>query len=115
MCSLACGRDNEMLARIKWIPKNLGGRSKPPLGTGSPPYAAVVRYCDSIEDGPPQVAWSLVIEKVHDLDDPLEWMANIRYLVEDAPQEELRPNRRFELYEGRRCVATGYILNDEHI
>ncbi len=99
-----------MRAQVLWKSKAEGGRSKPPAGVGSPPYATVVRFIDTIEPWPPENAWSLVIEKINSESDEFNWMANIRYLVDEAPHKELRPNREFELYEGGKVVATGIIL-----
>lgn len=39
-----------------------------------------------------------------------DWIADIRFLFEDAPQELLSDGARFELYEGKQCVARGTIL-----
>lgn len=102
-----------MQARIRWKTKESGGRSKPPTGVGSPPYATVVRFRDTEEPWPPANAWSLVVEKIQTQSDEYEWIANIRFLVDEAPHDELCPNREFELYEGAKCVATGVILESQ--
>ena len=99
-------------AVIEWIPKEQGGRSRPPAGVGSPPYAPVVRFTEPEEPWPPPIAWTLVVEKDEALSGPLRWISDVRFLVEDAPHEALRSGRRFELYEGPRCVARGRILDD---
>ena len=101
-----------MHAKITWKREENGGRTKPPAGIGTPPYATVVRFCDSDEPWPPANAWSLVVEKIEDTSNEYEWLAEVRYLVDDAPHEELRFNREFELYEGGKCVAIGTILSD---
>ena len=101
---------NQMEARIRWKTKEEGGRARPPAGAGSPPYATVVRFKDSDEPWPPPNAWSLVIEKVESQSDEYNWNANVRYLVDDAPHDELRVDREFELYEGGKCVATGVLV-----
>lgn len=87
-----------------------GGRKKPPPGGGSPPYAAVVGFPDSEGPQPPSEAWSFVVEKVEDEGDEYQWLANVRFLVNHAPHDELRPNRHFVIYEGARAVAFGTLL-----
>lgn len=99
-----------MRAQVHWKTKAEGGRSKPPAGIGSPPYATVVRFTDSDEPWPPENAWSLVIEKIESESDEYDWVADIRYLVDEAPHDELRPNRQFELYEGAKLVASGILM-----
>ena len=44
-------------ALVEWIPKELGGRTKPPTGGLSPPYATVVRFPALGEAWPPPNAW----------------------------------------------------------
>lgn len=97
-----------MEATIEWKTKEEGGRLKPPHGEGVPPYATIVRFMEPNDPWPPESAWSLVVEKKAELD-PHHWVANIRFLVENAPKERLKPGQRFELYEGNRCVASGVI------
>ena len=99
-----------MRARITWKRQQEGGRTKPPAGIGTPPYATVVRVRDSDEPWPPANAWSLVVDKIESESGDHEWIANVRFLVDGAPHYELRPLREFELYEGRKCVATGVLL-----
>ena len=99
-----------MRAKVHWKTKAEGGRLKPPAGVGNPPYATVVRFTDSDEAWPPENAWSLVIEKIESESDEYDWVADVRYLVKEAPHDELRANRQFELYEGGRLVATGVLL-----
>lgn len=96
-------------ARIIWKTKEEGGRSRPPAGVGKPPYATLVRFIDSGGPWPPPNAWSLVVEKIESQSDEYHWVANVRFLVDDAPMGELRANREFELYEGGKCVATGVL------
>ena len=101
-----------MRARIVWKTKEQGGRSNPPAGVGVPPYATVVRYTDNPDPWPPRIAWSLVVEKLETQGDEYHWVANVSYLMNDAPKSELRVGREFELYEGGKCVARG-VLSDE--
>ena len=98
-------------ATIKWMPKDQGGRSKPPLGTGVPAYSAEIRFAE--EPWPPvDTSWSLVIEKRESESSEYHWIADVKYKMENAPHDSLRPGRPFELYEGNKCVATGTIMGD---
>ena len=99
-----------MNARIHWKTKEDGGRSNPPAGVGSSPYAPIVRFKDASEPWPPHVAWSLVVKKVLELSEEYEWVAQVHFLVKEAPVAELSVGREFELYEGGRCVATGVLI-----
>lgn len=99
-----------MRARVIWRSKEEGGRTKPPLGEGAPPYATVVRFLDINEPWPHDNVWSLVVEKIEAPDDEKEWVANVHFLMPEAPADALRPDRAFELYEGGKCVATGILL-----
>lgn len=101
-----------MRAFVEWIPKEQGGRVLPPAGVGSPSYATVVRFRDDDASWPPPIAWSLVVEKVEALSEHYKWIADVYFLVSNAPHESLRPGRQFELFEGSRCVARGKILED---
>lgn len=92
-----------MRAIIDWIPHDQGGRFRLPSGAeGS--YTTVVRFLDESWPGP--VAWSLVIDKISG---DRSWVADVRFLADDAPHEGLIPGRQFELYEGARRVAYGTI------
>ena len=95
-------------ALVEWIPKDQGGRAKPPLGLGLPPYATEIRFIDG-NRWPSSDAWSLVIEKNESLSTEFRWVADVHFVVEEAPHESLREGRAFELYEGNKCVARGQI------
>ena len=98
-------------ATLEWIPKELGGRSKPPLGEGEPPYATVVRFPKSGEAWPPPVAWSLVVRKVDSVEEPFKWIAEVHFRVEEAPHHLLVAGTEFELFERSKCVARGRITD----
>jgi hypothetical protein len=99
-------------AIVEWIGKDQNGRTKPPLGIGTPAYATVVRFAD--EPWPPiNGAWSLVVVKDEQASIENRWVANVHYLMEEAPHDSLRIGRLFELYEGNKCVARGRITGDE--
>ena len=100
-------------AEILWGTLAETGRKAPPSGSAPHPYSAPVRFSDVSEPWPGATVWSLVVERADTAEtsaDPLRWIADIYFLFPDAPHDELRPGRQFELYEGRRCVARGKIL-----
>lgn len=94
-------------ALIHWRSLDEGGRPAPPLGEGPHPYTTVVRFHG--DELYPDVAWSLQVHKLETLDE-LSWNAEVHYLVSEAPHDNLVRGRKFELLEGRRCVAEGVIL-----
>src|SRR5947208_1328344 len=98
-------------AILEWIPQELGGRNKPPAGVGEPPYATVVRFLSTGEPWPPPVAWTLVVQKIDVADDPLQWVAEVKFLFDEAPHHLLTEGAEFELYEGKKCVARGQIID----
>lgn len=100
-----------MRAMITWKRMEDGGRTSLPAGVGTPPYATVVRFCDDDGPLPPANAWSLIVEKREEAGSAYEWLAEVRFLFDEAPHAELRPRREFELYEGAKCVAAGKLLD----
>lgn len=101
-------------ALIEWLPKEDGGRSKPPPGVASPAYSTEVRFIGG-PGWPAGEAWSLVVTKRQELGSESRWLADVHFLVQDAPQEYLEEGRRFELLEGSKCVARGRILVPQDI
>jgi hypothetical protein len=97
------------LAEIRWIPADEGGRVRPPE-VGGPSYAPTVRLLDSDEPEVDETMWSLVVRKLEEGEDECEWLAEIAFALDSAPHEALTTGRRFELYEGARCVAVGRVL-----
>jgi hypothetical protein len=92
---------------IRWMSAAEGGRNHPPEG---PTYSTVARFEDE-RDKWPREAWSLIVEPVKSFGQGGEAvLANVRFLVDEAPRELLRPGARFELCEGRRVVAKGVVL-----
>ncbi len=94
-------------AKIHWVQPEQGRRTSLPTGKR---YAAVSRFQEDAERWF-QEAWSIVLE----FDEPPVKQGNpsiarARFLVERAPIERLQPGRAFELYEGKRCVATVEIM-----
>src|SRR5262245_2847156 len=92
-------------ARVTWLASEHGGRRLPPSG---PRYVAPARF-ESQAAGPAGANWRLVIERMSQLPGSVEWIGEVRYLADEAPQELLSPGARFELYEGKKCVARGVI------
>lgn len=92
-----------LCAEIEWLCADVGGRKSPPTG---PQFVAPVRFEDEPWETWSQNAWSLVVELI-EASDAFHWKARAAYLMSDAPHAQLRPGRRFELYEGHRCVARG--------
>ena len=97
-------------AIVEWIPRELGGRTKPPECLGDQTYSTAVRLLDSGEPWPPPILWTLVVRKSKVLDHPMRWLVDINFLVDEAPHHLLVENTKFELYEGKRCVAKGEII-----
>lgn len=95
-----------MRAVVDWLRSDEGGRQQPPTGESATPYSAVVRFAG--EPWPSSAAWSLVVEKIQS-NGPYCWVADVHFLVADAPQEMLAEGRAFELYEGKKRVASGMI------
>lgn len=94
-------------ALIEWIPKDQGGRTKPPTGVGSP-YSAVVHFVG--DPWPHAEDWSLVVIKNEPQSTEFKWLAEVHFLVDAAPHDSLYEGRAFDLYEGKKCVAHGRIV-----
>src|SRR5579863_5421159 len=92
-------------AMISWISSEDGGRKQPPSG---PRYVTVARF-EEDEKGAEE-AWSLVVDFEKQFKDPRLLLANIRFLVDEAPHHLLHRGSRFELLEGRKRVAKGIVL-----
>lgn len=96
----------KMRALINWLKTEDGGRRRPPTGDTRTPYSTVVRFAE--QQWPSSSVWSLVVEKVRAIDQ-YTWEADIHFLVPEAPEEFLSTGNRFELYEGKKRVASGTI------
>ena len=94
-----------MKATLDWHRADEGGRETIPSGKR---YSTVARFEDAASDWP-EVAWSIVLEKMEVVGGQRRMIATIRFLSSEAPQHLLRPGSRFELYEGRKCVAKGVV------
>jgi hypothetical protein len=96
-------------AKVMWLSPSEGGRASLPDGTR---YVTISKFPD---DGPrwPDGAWSVVL----DFDQPPSLqgtpsLGRASFLVENAPQDRLRPGTRFDLHEGLRKVATVELVGD---
>ncbi len=94
-------------ARITWLKPEEGGRRVPPSG---PRYVAPARF-DAQAAGLEGANWSLVVDLQSHPAGATDWIAEVRYLVGEAPHEVLLQGARFELYEGKKCVARGVIIS----
>lgn len=95
-------------ALVSWIPESKGGRRTPPTGTGpSPGYSTICRFADDASW--PQTAWTLVLRLERAYGEGRYWLADVQFLVPEAPHHLLKDGARFELYEGRKMVATGLV------
>lgn len=93
-------------AEISWVPKNEGGRDSPPLG---PRYITVARFEEEKEKYPKE-AWSLVVEFSRMASESHELIADVSFLMDDAPDYLLHPGSKFDLFEGRKLVAKGEVI-----
>ncbi|HET6882867.1 MAG TPA: hypothetical protein VFI31_22050 [Pirellulales bacterium] len=102
-------------AMVEWIAEASGGRTKPPPGLAAPAYSTEVRFIDGGPKWPSSEAWSLVVTKRRELGSEYRWLAEVQFLVKDAPEECLADGRTFELLEGNKCVVRGRILVEQDI
>jgi hypothetical protein len=96
------------LARVCWVPEAEGGRKVPFTGSR---YSTVARFED--DKSWPDEAWSLVLNFNEPTNGSHCVMADVHFLVAEAPVHWLTQGSKFELYEGRNCVARGEILSDQ--
>ena len=91
-------------ALLQWIKREDGGRMLPPTG----PCFYAVGWFPEYEKRHEE-AWSLKIEFISQPDDSLTQKVKVSFLFDEAP-DLLHPNCIFELYDGRKLVATGKIV-----
>ena len=97
------------VAEIRWIPEELGGRKSPPnLGAA---YSTLARFAHESDSHYEQNSWSLVLDMLDAPGPDLRQRAAVRFLVDCAPENWLVPGARFALFEGKRRVADGVILD----
>jgi hypothetical protein len=97
---------NWMSAQIEWIRHEEGGRKQPPSGEEPPVYWAVVKLLDA---EPQANSWSIYARKLSSTAEGFLWDAAVQFRVPEAPHDLLTEGRRFELYEGAKCVAHGVV------
>jgi hypothetical protein len=99
-----------VIAKIRWLRSNEGGRSAPPSG---PHYSTVARFEPQTEEQWRKEAWSLVLDLEGSPDENWNQIARVRFLADeaDAPIRWLQPNSSFALFEGHRKVAEGTVLS----
>src|SRR5262249_16698388 len=97
------------VAEIRWLPAKAGGRTAPPEGGAT--YSTLARFSHESEEQWRREAWSLKLHLLEPADSNGLQRARLQFLPEARPTECLKPGARFELYEGRRRVAEGVILD----
>ena len=94
-----------VIAEVKWIPKELGGRSAPPIGGK---YCPIIRFNDTGNNG---YEWSAEI-LCTEMDSNFVSIIELSYLMDEASFENLKLGNDFKLYEGALLVAKGKIIMD---
>lgn len=90
-------------AKIHFFSSAEGGRRSPPSG---PTYSTVGR-AEGADDTTGR--WSMVLTFEGAPDAGGDVVAQVRYLVPDAPHHQLLTARTFELFEGGHRVAVGVV------
>jgi len=97
-----------VLAKIRWLKPDEGGRPAPPPG---PRYSTVAKFESQSDHQWQKDARSLVLNVEGTPDGTGSQTAWVRFLAEaDAPADWLQPQRSFDLFEGSRKVAEGRVL-----
>ena len=89
-----------------WLRSSEGGRKHLPTRNQ---YSTVIRFCDpALQNG--SSTWSVVLV-LRNLNTPcLTMLAEMSFLVEQAPVDVLRIGFSFELLEGAKVVAKGVVI-----
>lgn len=100
-------------ASVRWLAQAIRGTSHLPPTLR---YVALSRFP---EDGPqwPDGAWSVELRFAippSEQTEGLETRARVRFLMDDAPAERLRPGARFRIYEGPTPVAEVEVVGPEN-
>ncbi len=96
------------LSQICWVSPEEGGRKTPFKGSH---YVTVARF----EEEPNRwqtESWSLVVDFREESSNDGSALADVKFLVEEAPSYLLHAGSRFELLEGPHVVAKGKVLAD---
>lgn len=96
------------LAKVCWAPETQGG---PKVPSPVRRYVTVVRFDE--DKRWPDEAWSLVLNFNEPSNISNCVVADVHFLVEEAPAHLLAKGSKFSLFEGSHCVATGEILADQ--
>jgi hypothetical protein len=97
-----------VLAKIRWLKPDEGGRTAPPHGQQ---YSTVAKFDKQTEEAWYKDAWSLVLNAQGVPDETWTQTAWVRFLAEEkAPVDWLLPGNRFALFEGSKKVAEGVVL-----
>jgi hypothetical protein len=97
--------NNSHRAMISWISAEDGGRMQPPPG---PKYIGVVQFEEDPSE--PFGAWSLAVNFERRFSGGKVILAQVQFLVDEAPDQLLHSGSRFALFEGRKRVAKGVVL-----
>ena len=95
---------SKMMAKIKWLTEEQGGRQTIPWGDKYGPI--VIIKGDLLNQT--EAVWSLLVSNKESVSE-FETIAEIKYLFENAPNN-LYAGIEFELYEGNKLVANGIVL-----
>jgi hypothetical protein len=98
-----------VLAKIRWLKPDEGGRVEPP---GGQRYSTVAKFQSQTDEEWLKDAWSLVLNLEGTPDENWTQTALVRFLADEAraPVQWLQPHSRFALFEGRKKVAEGTVL-----
>ena len=102
----ACLRNTKANAILQWLRPEAGGRMFSPTGPYYFPTAWFPEFGKKWEDD----MWSLRVEITTPPDDTLTHNVKISFLADEAP-DYLQPNSLFEVFEGRRLVAKGKVID----
>ena len=102
-----------VLAKVRWLRPDEGGRSAPPLG---PQYSTVAKFEAQTEEEWLTSRWSLVLDLEGTPSEMWTQTARVHFLADEirAPVEWLQPHCAFALFEGRNKVAEGVVLEIIH-
>lgn len=93
-------------ARICWSPPP---RGRIPPG---PVYSTPARF-EKHRSRWPDEAWSIIAEYQEPVRPDGSVLVRLRFLAEEAPQELLAPDSKFDLFEGDTQVGSGIVLDLE--
>ena len=94
-------------AKFKWLKRDLeGGILLPSEG-----FSTIAWFQDDDQNWP-QIAWSLVISNITYDNKKNEVLSYVQFLFpENAPDYLLHVGSIFRLYEGKKCIAEGEIVD----